>query len=94
MISLGDAAVFSTLDANSAYWQVGIKETDQNKSCHGLYRFEQRPFRLNNAPETFQRVIDVILLPIKWQFALAYCDDIIDFLRSSCEHIENVKRVL
>lgn len=39
--SLGDATVFSTLDANSGYWQVEIEESDRDKTAftshHGLY---------------------------------------------------------
>lgn len=38
--------------------------------------------------------MDVILLPVKWQFALIYLNDIIVFLRSSRDHIEHVLRVL
>ena len=30
--SLGEARYFTTLDANSGYWQVPIREGDQNKT--------------------------------------------------------------
>lgn len=53
---LGDAAVFSTLDANSGYWQMEIGECDRDKflftSYHGRYRFIGMPFGLRNAPGT------------------------------------------
>ena len=42
--SLGDANVFSTLDCNSGYWQVPVREEDRDKTaftCHsGLYRYK------------------------------------------------------
>lgn len=45
---LGMKAMFSTLDANSGYWQVVLEETDWDKlaftSHHGLYRFVQLLF--------------------------------------------------
>jgi Reverse transcriptase (RNA-dependent DNA polymerase) len=69
--SLGDAVVFSTLDANSGYWQVSMHPDDRDKTtltCHvGTFRFKRMPFGLRNAPSTFQRVMDVIISGIRWQ---------------------------
>lgn len=46
--TLGEAAVFSTIDNISAYWQVGVEEADRGytafTSHHGQYRFVQMPF--------------------------------------------------
>jgi hypothetical protein len=46
--SLGDAVVFSTLDANSGYWQVSMHPDDRDKitfTCHvGTFRFKRMPF--------------------------------------------------
>ena len=98
MDSLGTAKTFSTLDANSGYWQVEIDPKDRDKTAftshHGLYRFIRMPFGLKNAPATFQRAIDVILSSVKWQFALVYLDDIVIFSPKPEEHIEHVKKVL
>lgn len=71
---LGDAQVFSKLDANYGYWQVEIVEADLDKTAftspHGLYSFVRMLLGVQNAPGTFQRVIDVILLAVRWQHAL------------------------
>jgi Reverse transcriptase (RNA-dependent DNA polymerase) len=79
--SLGEARVFSTLDANSGYWQIKVAEESKDKTaftCHrGLYRFTRMPFGLCNAPATFQRAVDVILATVRWQCAITYLDDII-----------------
>lgn len=49
---------------------------------HCLYQFEQMPFRLCNAPATFQRVIDVILT-VTLQYALGYLDENVIFPENS-----------
>ena len=64
--SLGDAAVFTSLDAYSGYWQVAIKPEDRKKYafiCHsGHFQYVRMPFGLTNAPATFQRALDMIFL--------------------------------
>lgn len=46
--SLGNGKVFSTLDANSGYWQMESDPRDRDKTAftlnHGLYRFTLMPF--------------------------------------------------
>lgn len=96
--SLGESTVFSTLDANSGYWKVEIDDRDKDKTAftshHGLYRFTRMPFGLKNAPATFQRAMDVIVAPVRWQTALVYLDDIVIFFRTLEEHITHVRQVL
>jgi transposase InsO family protein len=96
--SLGEARVFSTLDANSGYWQIVMDEVDKVKTaftCHrGLYQFQRMPFGLCNAPATFQRAIDVILSSVRWQCALTYLDDIIVFSATLEQHLHDLDRVL
>lgn len=48
------------------------------------------PFGLNNAPETFQCAMDIILASVKWQFALVYLDGVLVFSNSSDENIAQV----
>jgi Reverse transcriptase (RNA-dependent DNA polymerase)/Retroviral aspartyl protease len=64
--SLGEAGIFTTLDCNSGYWQIPVAPEDRDKTAfvshEGLYRFIRMPFGLVNAPATFQRSIDLILM--------------------------------
>ena len=96
--SLGDATVFTTLDANSGYWQVEMAEEDRDKttfvSHYGMYRFIRMPFGLTNAPATFQRALDIILSRVKWRFALVYIDDIIVYSKTVSEHFHPLREVL
>lgn len=59
--SLGNAQVYSKLDANSGSWQMTGDKVDRENanftSNYGLYHFTRMPFGLNNAFATFQRVM-------------------------------------
>ena len=96
--SLGDACVFSTLDANAGYWQIRVSKEDREKTsfiCHaGTYQFIRMPFGLVNAPATFQRAMDVILSSVKWKFCLVYLDDIIIYSPSHQQHLKDLDLVL
>ena len=54
--ALGGAAIFSTMDLQSAYYQVEIAEEDKAKTAFttpiGLFEFNRMAFGLCNAPAT------------------------------------------
>lgn len=82
--SLGEARIFSTVDASSGYWQ--IKNDKHNckiatlTSHHGLYEFIRMPFGLKIAPNTLQRAMDMIISKLKWPLAFVHFQDKIVFL--------------
>jgi Reverse transcriptase (RNA-dependent DNA polymerase) len=89
LYSLGSAQYFTTLDANSDYWQINFAPEDREKTAftshRGLFQFLRMPFGLKTAPATFQRSIDVILSTVCFQRALTYLDDIAVYSqRSNC----------
>jgi len=96
--SLGDASVFSTIDCNAGYWQMPLAEEDRDKTTFtshaGLYRFLRLPFRLTNAPASFQWALDIILSGLRWKPCLVYLDDVIVFSRSTDEHIRHLREFL
>ena len=96
--SLGEAEFFSTLDANSGFWQIEVTPEDRDKttfSCHvGMYRFTRMPFGLINAPATFQRAMDIILSEVRWESVIVYLDDVIVFSRTFEEHLKHLGVVL
>ena len=55
--SLGDAQIFSTLDANPGYWQSPSAREGKEKTTFtthfGTYTFTRMPFRLRNEPATY-----------------------------------------
>jgi hypothetical protein len=77
--SLEQSKIFSVLDMASEYHQIPIKAEHCEKtafSCHkGHFQFRKMPFGLNNAPATYQRCIDIVLLGLKEIDCLVYLDD-------------------
>ncbi|KZR95877.1 Uncharacterized protein APZ42_010100, partial [Daphnia magna] len=60
----------------------------------GLYEFLRLPFGLNNAPSTFQRLMDRVLARLKWQMCLVYLDDVLVFGKTFEEHQKRLECVL
>lgn len=52
------------------------------------------PFGHKNAPEMFQRTMDVISSSIKWKPAPLYLDNIVVFPKTPLKHFEHVRSVL
>ena len=81
--TLGGARFFCSLDLASGYWQVEMDAADWEKTAFvtqgGLYEFRVMPFGLVNAPATFERLMEQVLLGIAWSECLVYLDDILVF---------------
>ena len=96
--SLGEARLFTTLDALWGYWQVPIAERDRDRTTFtshmGTFRYKRMPFGLRNAPATFQRALDIILSGVRWKTCLVYIDDVVIFSKTQEEHFEHVNHVL
>lgn len=96
--TLGEAVIFSTLDAYSGYHQLSIAKRDRLKTAfvthHGQFQWKRMPFGLSTAPASFQRALDMILTQFKWKTCLVYLDDVIIFSKSVEEHIQHVDEIL
>lgn len=96
--ALSGAQVLSSMDALSGFTQIEIAEEDREKSAfrthRGLFQFRRMPFGLRNGPAIFQRIMQGILAPFLWIFALVYIDDIVVYSKSWEEHLEHLDAVL
>ena len=94
--SIGAAKVISTLDLAKGYWQIPMSPSSREKTAFatpfGLFEFDVMPFGLHNAPATFQRLMNHILLDCQ-SFARAYIDDIVIFSQSWEEHVRHLSEV-
>ena len=96
--SLGGATWFTTLDLASGYWQVAMHEEDIEKTAFitpkGLYEFKVMPFGLNNAPSTFQRLMNWVLRDFLGIFVTVYLDDVIIYTKGAYEpHLNHIRQV-
>ena len=76
--ALGGAKFFSSMHLMSGYWQVEMNPASREKTAFithaGLYEFTTMPFRLCNAPGTFQGLRECILPGLTRQIALIYLE--------------------
>nr|ABE26655.1 pol polyprotein [Nosema bombycis] len=96
--ALGEAKIFTKLDALSGYHQIKMREEDIEKTAfacrEGLFEFLRMPFGLVNGPATFQRAMNRILRPFLGRFVMVYMDDMIIYSRDKREHEGHVREVL
>ena len=89
---------YTVIDLKAAYWQVPVREQDREKTAFrtasGHYQFRVMPFGLNNAPATFQRLMNDVLRDYLRKFVAVYLDDIIIFSKDKKSHKRHVKKVL
>jgi transposase InsO family protein len=94
---LSGAELFSTLDLQSGYWQLPVKEEDKPKTAFitrsGLWEYNCLPFGLSGAPATFERCMELVLKGLQWKSLLVYLDDIILFGSTVEEHLDRLDEV-
>ena len=87
--------VFSVLDLTKGFYQIPIHPGDKHKTAmqtpFGLYVYNRMPFGLRNAPPTFQRFMDRIL--VKLDNVIAYIDDVIIYSNTYEEHLEHLDKL-
>ena len=95
---LSKSRYFTTLDLDSGFWQVPMEHCSQEKTAFithsGLYQFRVMPFRLVNAPSTFQRLMESVLAGLSGETCIVYIDDIIVPGATFQEHLGNLRAVL
>ena len=69
------------------YWQVEMDEeskplTTFTVGAFGLCKYERMPFRLTNAPTTFQQLMETYLKDLNINWCIIYLDDIVIFLKT------------
>ena len=79
--SLAKARYFINLDLRSGYWQVQIREGDEEKTTcvtrYGSYEFLVMLLGLTNAPITFYNLMNYVLFDYLNAFVVVYLVDIV-----------------
>ena len=94
--SLVGSAYYSTFDLTSGFWQVPMDEESKQYTAFtlgsmGLYECERMPFRLCNAPATFQRLMQNCLCELNLTYYLIYLDDVIIYSKMPAEHLQRMR---
>ncbi|GBG89319.1 hypothetical protein CBR_g49029 [Chara braunii] len=89
---------YNKIDLKFGYHQIAIRPEDHQKNAfqtrYGLYEFVVMPFRLCNAPGTFQHAMNRIFHDYLDKFVVVYLDDILIVSKSVEEHAQHVETVL
>ena len=91
-----NAKVFSTLDADRAFWQIQL--TDESSyyvvfiSPFGRFRFKVMPYGINSATEIFQYCFEQIFGDLEGVCIMI--DDLLVWGVNEKEHDERLKKVL
>lgn len=95
---LSGQTYFVTLDLTSGYYQVPISEQSRPLTSFvtpdGQYEFNRMPFGLANAPAVFQRMMNKVLGPVRYDGATAYIDDVLIYGKNVEECLTRLENVL
>ena len=95
--NLGKCAHFSTLDPAQGFHRILVEKNSIEKTAftveNGHYEYTRMPFGLKNAPATFQRMMDKILMKYLHTFSFVYMDNIVIFSKSLQEHLQHIKLI-
>lgn len=95
---LGSAKYFSTFDLAQGFHQIPMAREDASKTAfstpYGHYEYTRMPFGLKNAPATFQRLMDSVLMGLQGTELFVYLDDIVVYARSLDEHEAKLARLM
>ena len=95
---LNGAVIFTSLDLKAGYWQVEMDKESIPYTAFvvgplGFYECVRMPFRLSNAPATFQHLMESCLGDYHLKYCIIYLDDIIIFSKTPEEHIKRLRKV-
>ena len=91
------AKIFSTMDIQSAFHQIKLREEDREKTaftyCYRKYQFTRMPFGLKGSPITWQQYVTQVLGEMLSKNVMAYMDDILSYSKTTQGHTETLREI-
>jgi hypothetical protein len=95
---LSQAEYYTTIDFKSGYFQVALDPKDRPKTAFSTrdqhFQFTVLPQGVTNGPPAFQRIVSKILGQTRWQYSLAYLDDVIIYSPTFDQHLVHLNDIL
>ena len=94
--SLQGSQWFSLLNLKSGYWRVEMDKQSKPLTTFtvgplGFYQCNRMPFRLNNAPATFQQLMQTCLRDLNLNWCITHLEDIVNFSKDLASHFERLE---
>jgi len=95
---LKGAKVFTTLDLNSAFYQVELSEQSKDLTSfvtpEGQWKFHKAPFGLSISPSALNRLMFDIFADLRYKFVIVFFDDLLIYSPDMNSHLDHVKETL
>ena len=94
--ALSRSKYYTTVDLLSGFWQTPMEESSKQYTAFilgtlGFFQCERMPFRLCNAPATFQHLMTNCLGELNYSTCLVYLDDIVIYSSTQEEHVKHLR---
>ena len=95
--TLERSAYFTTIDMCWGFYQLpmDIKSQDLTafRTLFGSFKWLRMPMGLRGSRNTFQSLMECVLMGLTWKITVPYLDDCIIFSRTAEEHLERLRQV-
>ena len=97
--ALWGSKYYMTVDLLLGFWQTPMEESLKQYTAFtvgklGFFQCKRMPFRLCNAPTTFQRLMTNCLGELNYLMCLVYIDDVVIYSSTQEEQLEHLQAVM
>ena len=95
--TLEGSSYFSTINMSAGFYQVPMAENSQDFTAFstpfGSFKWLRMPMGLTESPNTFQSLMESVLVGLNWKTCVPYLDDCIIFAKTQQEHISRLREI-